>query len=137
MNWTAQMVAAHNAKVAGTALAPKVLDSAKLNLKLRSCTELTKLNKTETEFLRTILEPWRPDWIGVQAITLKLADDMRYTPDFWKLSDGLLTAYEVKGGFMREDSFLKLKMAARLFPFFQFVLAQKKKGSWSLNHIKP
>lgn len=48
----------------------------------------------------------------VQGLTLLLAPQCRYTPDFWTVNtDGTLTAWEVKG-FWRDDARVKLKVAA-------------------------
>jgi hypothetical protein len=33
-------------------------------------------------------------------------------------------------GFRRDDAMVKLKVAARLFPCFQFVLATRVRGVW-------
>lgn len=41
--------------------------------------------------------------------------------------------HEVKGGYIREDSILKLKMAAELFPWFKFYLVQRERGEWKYN----
>lgn len=58
-----------------------------------------------------IAEWWYEKW------TFKLADDLRYTPDFivQKL-DGSLEVEEVKG-FWRDDARAKVKMFAALYPF--------------------
>lgn len=69
-----------------------------------------------------------------EQFTFKLADDLRYTPDFVvQRSDGTLECHEVKG-FWEEDARVKIKMAAQLFPF-RFVAVRKKPkkegGGWS------
>lgn len=82
------------------------------------------LNKTEAAFLAKLrAEKW--DWIGIQSITLKLGDDCRYTPDFVTLRDGSLVVWEVKG-FFRDDAKVKIKAAARSFPFFNFIVVTRK-----------
>ncbi|MDR3353374.1 MAG: hypothetical protein LBO00_10330 [Zoogloeaceae bacterium] len=70
---------------------------------------------------------------------LKLADNTRYTPDFLVLlPDGVLEIHETKDGYIREDGWLKLKVAAGMFPF-RFFLCQKatKKdgGEWSIRRV--
>lgn len=70
-----------------------------------------------------------------ERMTLKLADDTRYTPDFFVLeTDGTITLEEVKG-FMRDDAAVKIKVAASLFPF-RFVLyevrSKKLGGGWTV-----
>jgi hypothetical protein len=94
----------------------------------------TKLNRTEQEYgtmLRARQLTGEIAWFAFEAVTLKLADDTRYTPDFaLMLADGTIELIEVKGGFMRDDARVKLKVAARLFPFV-FRLARKTKDGWS------
>lgn len=68
-----------------------------------------------------------------EAITLKLAADTRYTPDFMvMLADGTLECHETKG-FWEGDALVKIKCAADKFPF-RFVAMQKltrrEGGGW-------
>lgn len=74
---------------------------------------------------------------GFQRITLKLADDCRYTPDFDVVTAaGELEMHETKG-FMRDDARVKLKVAARSFPF-RFVLVKKTGAdSFESEVVKP
>jgi hypothetical protein len=52
-----------------------------------------------------------------ERVTLKLADAVRYTPDFMVLTSDLeLELHEVKG-YMQEDARVKLRTAADKFPF--------------------
>lgn len=100
------------------------------------------MNKTEAEYagmldarrLRGEVAWWR-----YEAITLKLADNTRYTPDFLVLlPDGVLEIHETKGGYIREDGWLKLKVAAALFPFRFFLCqkaAKKDGGEWSIRRV--
>ena len=96
------------------------------------------MNKTEAEYagrLQCDLMTREILWFRYEGVTLKLADDTRYTPDFAVLrSDGTLEMHEVKGGFMRDDSWVKLKVAAEQFPF-QFILARKQKGEWHVKQV--
>jgi len=65
-----------------------------------------------------------------ESVTLKLAKDTRYTPDFMvMMPDGEIQFWEVKG-FWHDDARVKIKVAAALFPFV-FVgcrLTPKKRG---------
>jgi len=101
-------------------------------------TDEMRLNKTERAFL-VWLRAVAPSYVHIQDITLKLADDCRYTPDF-SVNDparGCRTFYEVKG-FWRDDAKVKIKVAARLFPEFRFVVVQKKLGGgWAFSEVKP
>jgi hypothetical protein len=93
------------------------------------------MNRTEAEY-ELILKS-RPSvlWCAYEAITLVLAHDTRYTPDFDAVLDGELVFFEVKGGFRRDDAMVKLRVAARLFPF-RFILAEKKAGVWTEAEVK-
>lgn len=80
-------------------------------------------------------------WRGVvsidyEKITLKLADDTRYTPDFYVLMDsGAVQFYECKG-FMEDHARVKIKVAAAMFPEFEFYLvrkvAKRHGGGWDI-----
>lgn len=100
------------------------------------------MNKTEAEYAQ-MLEARRVSgeiqWWAYEAMTLKLADNTRYTPDFLvMLADGALEVHETKGGYIREDGWLKLKVAAALFPFRFFLCqkaAKKDGGEWSIRRV--
>lgn len=69
-------------------------------------------------------------WYSFESITLKLASDCRYTPDFVvMLPDGLIEMHEVKG-FWRDDAKVKIKIASSKFPFrfLAFKPRTKKQG---------
>ncbi len=77
-------------------------------------------------------------WFAFEAVTFKLAPDTRYTPDFTlMLADGTIEFWEVKG-FMEDDAWVKIKVAASLFPF-RFVLVQRKTakqgGGWEVTNV--
>lgn len=76
------------------------------------------------------------DCLRIQAIRFKLADNTRYTPDFTGVRLGQLVAYEVKG-FMRDDAAVKLKVVARQFTEWHFVLVTREKGQWVQVEVKP
>jgi hypothetical protein len=68
-------------------------------------------------------------WFKFEGMTLKLADDTRYTPDFAvMLADGLIECHETKG-FLRDDALVKIKVAAAQFPF-KFRMFSRKRGQW-------
>lgn len=95
-------------------------------------TQEERLNKTETEFLERLRDGryGKMRHIGIQSITLQLGFDCRYTPDFWtRMLGGDFRLWEVKG-FMRDDARVKLYTAARVFPFWTFVLVEKVNGVW-------
>lgn len=107
---------------------------------LRKTTDEEKLNKTERRFHEWLLHhPFKVPllWTGVQCITLKLGHDCRYTPDFVAVNTwGRTIFYEVKG-FWRDDARVKIKVAARQFPWAEFIAVQWFRGEWKFEEIKP
>lgn len=95
-----------------------------------------RMNKTEAEYA-SLLELRRRAgevvWYAYEAITLRLADGARYTPDFAvMLADGQMELHEVKGHWA-EAALVRIKVAAELFPFrFLAVekLPKKNGGGW-------
>ena len=74
-------------------------------------------------------------WWGYEKITLKLAPDTRYTPDFaLLLADDALEFHEVKGSFFRDDAKVKIKVAAAMFPF-KFLLVRKSGRGWEITEV--
>jgi hypothetical protein len=71
-----------------------------------------------------------------EAVTFKLADGCRYTPDFFvTLTDGTMECIDAKGGGPMDDkSIVKVKCAAEKFHQFRFAIEQRlpKKlgGGW-------
>lgn len=105
------------------------------------------LNKLEQRYLghlkaaaclRTEV-PEELHWIGAQCFTLRLANGCKYTPDFWTFNDdGKLQAMELKGPHTWEDSIVKLKIAASLYPMFEFYLVRwdRDKCAWVEKLVK-
>lgn len=98
-----------------------------------------KMNKTE-EAYNAHLELRRMAgevlWYHFEPLKLHLAPNTSYTPDFLvQLASGHLEIHETKG-FWTDDARVKIKVAAAMFPVFQFVAIKmvKTKGeapSWS------
>ena len=96
-----------------------------------------KLNKLEKSWLARMRLLYPTENIGVQNITLKLADDCRYTPDFNAVdANGQIVFYECKG-FFRDDAKVKIKVAARLFRWARFILVTKAKDQFSETPVNP
>lgn len=95
------------------------------------------MNKLETEFREVLRREYPNSLIHEQAITFKLANGLRYTPDVVVFLPfcGLVDAYEVKG-FMRDDAAVKIKVAATAYPHIKWVLAWKENGSWQRQVIR-
>lgn len=86
---------------------------------------LGALNKTETRFYEILKSREEYVWIGVHTMRFRLAANTHYTPDFTTLGrDGILTQWDAKGGWTFEDAQLKMKLVARMFPFFRWVKAE-------------
>lgn len=94
------------------------------------------MNKTEAEYASHLSLAMKADeivWYRFEAVTLKLANNTRYTPDFAvELANGEIEMHEVKG-FWRDDARVKIKVAAALFPF-RFIAVVKRTakngGGW-------
>lgn len=104
-------------------------------LELKPSTDIAALNKTEQAYLAHI-KSQEHDWIGVQNITLKLAHDCRLTCDFVVFNNGAMRFIDVKG-FQREDALIKMKVAARLFPWAQFQIVKRNAATWNVINVKP
>lgn len=95
------------------------------------------MNGTESEYA-ALLELRRLaggdiEWYAFEAITLKLGEDARYTPDFLVMRcDGTIECHETKGHW-EEAALVRIKVAANKFPF-RFIAQQKKTkkdgGGW-------
>jgi hypothetical protein len=91
-----------------------------------------KMNKTEAAYdahLRSLRDRLYV-WHLFEGITLKIANDTRYTPDFAvQTVSGQIELHEVKG-FWREDAKIKIKVAAEMFPF-RFIAVKRDGLSWT------
>lgn len=99
-----------------------------------------RMNKTETRYSlhlearRLVGEISRWDF---EPVTFRLAKRTRYTPDFRVvLTDGSKEWHEVKGSFMREKAWIKLKLAAELHPE-RFLLCRWVDGAWQIGTVTP
>ena len=90
------------------------------------------LNKLETKrlaYLRMLKVPL----LRVQAIKLRLADNTHYTADFTYLDvNGKLTFEDTKGPHIWEDSWIKAKVAASLYPEYRFVVVREDGMGWTI-----
>lgn len=97
--------------------------------------EMNKLEEAYSWVLEARKRAGEIQWWGYEQMTLKLADGVRYTPDFAVLTLGINTTgqlefHEVKG-YMRDDARVKLKVAAAMFPF-KFLLVRKSGQGWEI-----
>lgn len=101
------------------------------------------MNSLETAYA-TILEAEKSRgeilWWAFESVTLKLAKDCRYTPDFFVLlADGTPEFREVKGGrkkkngaityYARDDAKAKFRVAASKFWMYQFAVLYRSPKS--------
>ena len=95
-------------------------------------------NKLEADFAYWLphARPQTAD-IRYNAVTLTIANGVRYTPDWTGWEGERLTAWEVKGPHAFDGSLEKLKMAARSFPRIKFELAWRVRGEWRIQAILP
>jgi hypothetical protein len=98
------------------------------------------MNKTEAvwaEHLKFAQVNGEVEWFMFEPFKLKLADKTYYSPDFLvMLPDGTLEVHEIKGTskgkpFIEDDAAVKIKVAARLFPFKFKLLWIVKDAGWS------
>lgn len=84
-----------------------------------------QMNQTETAFLAQLRSMTPPTAvIRYNAIRFELANNLHFKPDF---TVDLLTVYEAKGLWASRDAFVRLKMAARLYPELRWHLATGKR----------
>jgi hypothetical protein len=103
-----------------------------------------KCNKTEAEFGAWLRRTLPDVFIVAQDITFRLANGLRYTPDFMVYNSftGNLFAYEVKGErrkdsrWATDDSKAKLKTAARLFAWITWTIVWKENGEWKSQRVE-
>ena len=99
---------------------------------------VSRMNRTEAAYAVLLEVRRRAGEVAeyhYEALTLKLADDTRYTPDFFVvLADGVCELHEVKG-FMRDDARVKVRVAARLFPFRFRVARHSKATGWQIEEV--
>jgi hypothetical protein len=122
-----------------TAAAPKVARPTKYGPRHVA----GQMNKTEAEFaeiLKVQQLSGAVRWWAFESITLRLAKDCRYTPDFMVLlADGSTEMIDVKGGGpIDAKSKVKLRVAADQFRHWRFAIEQKLKGAgWKRTDFRP
>lgn len=97
------------------------------------------MNRTEAryaEHLNALQQAGRVAAWGYEAVKLRLADRTFYTPDFLVVTaDGGLEMHEVKGHW-EDDARVKIKVAARLFPWFRFRAVRVGRGNvWDMEEF--
>jgi len=94
------------------------------------------MNQLESAYAMHLAADRDIAWFAYEGVTLKLAHDTRYTPDFAvMLRDGTLEMRECKGPHAFEDSLVKLKCAAAVFPFIFRLVTRSKDGAWESREV--
>lgn len=91
-----------------------------------------EMNKTEKAY-SDLLEARRISgeifgWY-YEAITLKIAKDCRYTPDFMVVTASLEVEFHEVKGYWIDDAKVKIKVASSKFPF-RFIAVSLKRKEW-------
>lgn len=94
------------------------------------------MNGLESEWHGTVMCS-EAKHVRAQSLTFRLANGLRFTPDTTYQLNGQPCADEVKGPYAREDSTIKLKMAANLYPEWRWRLVYKRDGQWVTETILP
>ena len=94
-----------------------------------------RMNKTECRFESEVLSPLKQSgeilWYGFEALNFRLGPRVHYRPDFVVVKPDRVPEFnEVKGGFIRQDSRVKFRTAAGLYPFWDWKMWQWKAGVW-------
>lgn len=110
------------------------------------------MNKTEARYathLGLLKLAGEIECFDFETVTLKLAKDLRYTPDFVVLTPSLeIEFHECKAGIKQktrdglkqltgkveplftDDAKVKIKMAAERFPYLKFCVVYENAGNW-------
>lgn len=98
-----------------------------------------RMNATEAAYGEVLRADETIVWCEYEGVTLRLGDECRYTPDYAVMrADGAIEMHEVKG-FWREDALVKIKVAARMYPFRFFSAVKRKKkagGGFEVREFK-
>ena len=93
-------------------------------------------NKTEYRYISHLeslkLGGFILDYV-FEPISLKLAFQTRYTPDFMVVFDDRIELHEIKGHW-EDDARVKWKVAAKMFPWFRFVAVTWKQKQWTFEY---
>jgi hypothetical protein len=97
-----------------------------------------KPNKTETDYRKTYL---RGKDAQYEALTFRMANGHRYTPDWVVFTDkGKIECHEVKGGYAlgsEQRARLAFDQAKVEFPWIIWVWAKRVSGQWSVDSRQP
>ena len=93
------------------------------------------MNKLEQEWLNYRVATCHDNPIP-QSIGFRLGNGVVYWPDF--VAPHFTSAWEIKGKqSLQDDSVVKIKVAARLYPSIRWVLVWKHNGQWQEQVVLP
>jgi len=99
-----------------------------------------RMNKTELAFSKLLGAAQKNGQIvkwHFEQVTLKLAPNTRYTPDFIAvLPNGHWQVFEIKGH-LEDDAAVKFKSACEKFSEMSFHMLRKKQGKWETIYNLP
>ena len=91
---------------------------------------MNKLEAAYSASLSQMVVAGEIDSFMFESMKLVLADRTSYMPDFLVFNkDGFIEFHEVKG-FWESAARIKIKVAAKMFPQFQFKAFTRKRGMW-------
>lgn len=97
----------------------------KMNKNEKKYADFLELRKKAGEIIRWVFEP----------LKFRLADNTFYSPDFMVVTAEQIEIHEYKGHW-EDDARVKIKVAAELFPEFQFIAARTDKtGSYQFEYL--
>jgi hypothetical protein len=98
---------------------------------------MTKLEARYLEYLEGLKQLGEIHDYRYEPCKLKLADKTWYTPDVLVIDADMVVRFiEVKGHW-EDDARVKIKVAARMFPWFSFTAVKGSKTGWVEEHIGP
>lgn len=98
---------------------------ARVNARMRPVGGMNKLEAAYALWLEAQKRAGRLQWWAYEPLSLRLAKGASYCPDFVLLmADGSIEAHETKGHW-REAARVRIKVAARAFPWMKFIAVKK------------
>jgi len=91
-------------------------------------------NKTESNYQQTILRGMDARY---EALTFRMSNGHKYTPDWVVFEDGKIACHECKGGYAlhsQQRAKLAFDQCAKEFPAFTWTWAVKTSEGWRVTH---
>lgn len=143
MNWTAEDVAAAQARAKRPPASSSLNQTGAARFRALGRLPKGKMNKTEAAYAQR-LESLKHsgaviDW-KFHPMRVRLAENTYYEVDFLVMhADMTLAIHEVKGGFTTDKGQLKIKLCAEVLPFFRMFKARKlpakQGGIWAIEEF--